>query len=117
MLNEVLVRKLHTGATGTAVGETVMLDGCYGTAVVQITGITTATVTFQGSIDGSTFVNLMGKNVTTVAAGVTATANGIYVIPITGLMKFRANISAHTTGTVVVDAVCVPIVDSVYKTA
>ena len=89
--------KLHTAATTSGDGEIVDVHGKYGVVVVQITGITTGTVTFKGSIDGSTFVNILGNNMTSGATGATATGDGVYIVPITGLNKFKAEITVHTS--------------------
>lgn len=73
-------------------------------AVVQVTGITTATITWEGTVDETNWVSLIGKNVATGTEATTATADGIYSIPVTGMSLLRAPISAYTTGTIVANA-------------
>jgi hypothetical protein len=88
---------LHKAATTTATGEVVALLGRYATIVVQITGITTGTVTFQGSVDGTNYVNLLARNITTGAIGATAVADGVYIVPVLGMQSFKAPITVATT--------------------
>ena len=58
-------------------------------AFLQVTGITTATVAFQGSLDGTTFATI----------GTALTADGI--VTIANAPKYlRANCTAYTTGTI-----------------
>ncbi len=58
-------------------------------AFLQVTGITTATVAFQGSLDGTTFATI----------GSALTADGI--VTIANAPKYlRANVTAYTTGTI-----------------
>jgi hypothetical protein len=75
------------GATGDG---TVNDVGGLPAVAVQITGITTATITFEGAVapaDG-TFVAVEAFN----------TANGIYLVPTAGLSQLRCRISAWTSG-------------------
>ena len=58
-------------------------------AFLQVTGITTATVAFQGSLDGTTFATI----------GTALTADGI--VTIANAPKYlRANCTAYTSGTI-----------------
>ena len=58
-------------------------------AFLQVSGITTATVAFQGSLDGTTFATI----------GTALTADGI--VTIANAPKYlRANCTAYTTGTI-----------------
>ena len=58
-------------------------------AFLQVSGITTATVAFQGSLDGTTFATI----------GTALTADGI--VTIANAPKYlRANVTAWTTGTI-----------------
>lgn len=59
----------------------------------QITGITTATVDIQGSVDGTNFASIQSK---TANACVTIEKPPKYV---------RASITSHSSGTVVVKAI------------
>ena len=59
-------------------------------AFLQVTGITTATVAFQGSLDGINFFTL----------GTALTANGIVTVA-NAPNYLRANCTAYTSGTIV----------------
>lgn len=80
-------------------------NGIFKVAAIQITGITTATVTFEITIDGTNWVAIKFTNVTSGTAATTATADGIYVADVTGMRQLRARISAWTSGTITVTGV------------
>lgn len=103
--------------TITAASDTVTLDLAggsmyepllynYHTVAVQVTGTFTATLTFQSTFDGSTWVS---HTVTTapVAASIgtqvtTATAAGKWYANVSGVRKFRVIATAYTSGTATV---------------
>jgi hypothetical protein len=103
-------------APTTAVGETFPLsmegseaavdgvNGAWDSIAVQITGITTATVTFQATIDGTNWVAIgLVDSADWTSIATTATADGIYVLHYPkGFTKFRANITSNTAGTIYV---------------
>jgi len=92
---------LQSGATATGNG-TEMNVGGLPVVGLQVTGITTATITFEGTVDGSNWVAVRALNLGTGAVGTTATADGLYQVPVAGLDELRARISAYTTGTITV---------------
>ena len=94
---------LQSAATGTGAGTAVDVSGAARIGV-QITGITTATVTFQGTIDGTNWVTVGLPAAATGTIASAPTADGIWFGPIAGLRQFRANITAYTTGTITVTA-------------
>ncbi|MDZ4810747.1 MAG: hypothetical protein SGI96_21130 [Bacteroidota bacterium] len=74
----------------------------YKSACIQLTGTWSATVTFQASNNNVAFVSVGALNLNDPAssAGNTATANGMYHIPV--FFKFlRIRVTAYTSGTVV----------------
>lgn len=89
---------LHSSAAAAGDGSIVNLNGQFATAVVQITG-DMGVITFKGTLDGSTWVNLNCVSLTTGAATATATAVGIYSVAVLGLNKFKAEITTHGGGT------------------
>lgn len=103
---------MHSAAVATGNGTAVECvgvgDGARTTLTVQIQGITIATVTFEGTVDGTNWV-AMGfttlANNSTVAT--TATADGLYRATVLGLLSVRARISAWTSGTITVTGVAV----------
>lgn len=105
-------------SSGTATsGSTVALDLAggsmydpvlyqYNSMAIQVTGTFTATLTFQSSFDGSTWVS---HTVTTapVTASIgtqvtTATAAGKWYANVSGIRKFRVTCTSYTSGTATV---------------
>lgn len=79
---------------GTAM-DTGGLPGVY----VQVEGITSATVNFEGTIDGSTWYAILALNMTSGAVAATTTADGLFWIP-GGVEQLRCRISSYATGTI-----------------
>lgn len=78
----------------------------YSIVSVQLTGTFVATVSFQGSNDGTTFVNINAQTVVNGTTAVVQTANavGIYRVPVA--FKFlRVRVTTFTSGTIVGTAV------------
>lgn len=103
---------LQSGATATGNGTALTVidpdNGAMETCTFHVEGITTATVTFEGTIDGTNWIAIGCVTLadeSTVAT--TATADGLYRAVCAGLYKVRARISAYTSGTITVTAVAV----------
>lgn len=77
-------------------------DGAFNTLTAQVQGITTATITWEGTRDGTNYKGFLMAPTTTGTGALTATADGIYRGTVTGLKKVRARISAWTEGTITV---------------
>lgn len=85
----------------TANGNGIVIDVSQDAAVaVQITGTFSATINFEGNVDGATWVALKGLNLTTFAQNASPTAAGIYSVPLVGVTTFRARISGYVSGTI-----------------
>jgi len=69
---------------------------------VQINGITTATITFEGTIDNTNWVAVLAANLNNGSTGTTATADGLYLVDVTALEQLRCRISSYTAGTITV---------------
>jgi len=91
----------QSAATATGNGSAMNVAGL-GLVGVQLTGTFSATVTFEGTIDGSNWVSLLARLVTDGTTSATATAAGIYQVPAAGLAQVRARVSAYTSGSVTV---------------
>ena len=87
---------------GTAIDCIDSSSGAFTVLAMQVTGITTATITFEATIDGTNWVAVLATNLNTGAEATTATANGIYTIMVAGLPKVRARVSAWTEGAIYV---------------
>lgn len=68
-------------------------------AVFQLAGTWVGTITFEATVDGTNWVEVLAVNANDDTAATTATANGIYRVIADG-MKVRARVSAYTSGTV-----------------
>lgn len=75
-------------------------DG-YGTVGFQLTGTWTATVTFEASVYGTTWIEVTAYNRTGGAGATTTEENGAYVVSSAGMRYVRARVSAYTSGTIV----------------
>ena len=93
-----------TGA-GTALECKTVSNGASLAATLQIKGITTATVTFQATIDGTNWVSVLFENLTSGTTGTSATADGLYRATVLGFNQVRANITSNTTGTITITGV------------
>lgn len=81
-------RTLLNAVTASGASAAVQVDGGQ-PAFLQVSGITTATVALQGSLDGTTFATI----------GTALTADGI--ITVANAPKYlRANCTAYTSGTI-----------------
>ena len=94
-----------TTAAGTAIVCTQADLGAYLSVTLQIVGITTATVTFQATIDGTNWVAILFENLNSGTTGTSATADGLYRATVLGLKYVRANITSWTTGTITITGV------------
>lgn len=96
----------QSGATatgnGTAVDCTPVSDGPYYSVTAQVQGVTTATVTWEGTVDGTNWVAVRATNLNSGSDATTATADGIYRLIVLGFHQVRARISAYTSGTITV---------------
>lgn len=87
----------HSAVSATAVGSVFNTRGL-AAVLVQVSGTFVATVTFQGTVDGNNWVALLAENLTDSAAATTATAAGLYLVPVVGVQSLRCNM-AWTSGT------------------
>lgn len=98
----------HSAAVATANGAVLDVTDASGGALsvvgIQITGISGDTITFEVTIDGTNWVGILAKNVTTGAEAATATADGIYRITCLGMVQLRARLT-RSAGTVTVKGV------------
>lgn len=85
-----------------ATGSGSVLDvASYATALFVLSGTYSATVTFEATLDGSTWFQWFAFNYAGTRGG-TATATGVYLSPVVGMFQVRARISAYTSGSVTV---------------
>lgn len=94
---------LHNAAVAAADGEVITVSKPM--VAVQIAGTFVATVTFKESLDGSNFVAVEAQDKADGTQATTATAAGIYLVPVTPGARFMADITAYTSGSVTVVAI------------
>ena len=69
---------------------------------VQVEGITTATVNFEATIDGSTWYAVQGVNLNDGAVATSTTADALFLVPVAGVDQLRCRISGWSVGTITV---------------
>ena len=89
--------RLQYAASATGNGTTLDVAGL-ATVAFQVLGTFTATVTFEATIDGATWVALQAFPSTGSTAVTTATAPGIWIAPCAGFSLVRARVT-WTSGT------------------
>lgn len=91
---------LQSSATATGNGSSIAVTG-YDHVQVNITGLTSATITFEVTEDETNWYSAYAIKIGSLSAATTATANGLYLVNVAGMVKMRARISAYTSGTIV----------------
>ena len=104
-INAVMQNAATATGNGTSIECTGGTRGAMTVLTLQVTGITTATITFEATIDGSNWVAVQVTNLNDGSESTTATANGLYRLTCLGLVSVRARISAYTSGTSTVTGV------------
>lgn len=92
---------------GTAANCYTESDGGYTTLTMQVQGITTATITFEATVDGTNWVAVQATNLNSGTAATTVTADGLVRLTVSGFKQVRARISAWTSGTITVTGILV----------
>jgi hypothetical protein len=95
------VHVFQDGAAATGDGTALQVQG-WGTIGVQVVITDTATVTFEGTVDGSNWVSAVCSSIASTSGALvtTATASGMLQCSVAGYSQFRARISSYTSGTV-----------------
>ena len=73
-------------------------QGAFVIAIFQVTGTFVATVTLEGSVDGTNWFAILAENLTDGAEATTVTAAGVYRANVLGLAKVRGRVT-WTSGT------------------
>ena len=102
----VVMQNAATGTgNGTAMECTEASGGAHKFLTMQVQGISGHTITWEATIDGSNWKGLLVTPLSTGTAALTATADGLYRVDVTGLVQFRARISIYGAGTITVTGV------------
>lgn len=91
---------MQDSATATGNGTELNCAG-HNVAVLQVTGIDGDTITWESTIDG-TWAGVRATKLSTDAAALTATTDGLYRVTVAGLRVLRARISTYGSGTITV---------------
>jgi len=91
--------KLQTAAVAVGSGVPASCNGVSAMAV-QIVGISVATISFEGNVDGANWVPVEALNIATNTEAPVATTDGIYLVSVLGFSQLRARISAYTSGAI-----------------
>ena len=67
---------------------------------IEVAGITTATVEFEGTIIGTTYYDLYAMNVETRAWVTSTTSDGYFALPLLGTSQVRCPITGYSGGTI-----------------
>lgn len=94
---------LQSAAVATGNGAVMDVAGLHW-LTVQVAGITTATITWEVSVDGTTWFGILAAPPTTGTGALTATADGAFSVNVAGFPLFRARISAWSSGAITVTA-------------
>jgi hypothetical protein len=90
---------LQNAAGGTANGSSLDVAGL-SSCVIQLSGTFVATVTFEGTVDGTNWIAMQFIPLSTGTAATTATTTGLYAANVAGLTQVRARVSAYTSGNI-----------------
>src|SRR3990172_8782432 len=74
--------------------------GDYAAVALQITGTFGATVNFEANLDSSNYVAVEALNLNDGTKATSATATGLFVVPVAGMAQFRARVSGWASGSV-----------------
>jgi hypothetical protein len=98
-----LAEVLQSAAAATGVGTAIVMAG-FDKLTLQVSGTFVGTVTFEGTIDDTTWFVVGLKTAADGAAVTTATAAGAFKLPADGpcLSQVRANVTAYTSGAITV---------------
>ena len=90
---------MQAAAAGTGNGNNADVRG-FGALAIQVTGTFVGTVTFEGTVDGSTWVAMQFIPIGGGAGVTSVTAPGIVRAECAGYRLVRARVSAYTSGTI-----------------
>ena len=98
---------LQNAATATGDGNTLSVDGCAAVSF-QVSGTFTATVTFEGTVNGANWVAIQAFPSTGSTGTTTATAAGVWIASCAGLRQVRARVTWTGGTSITVLAAAIP---------
>lgn len=94
---------MQSSAVATGNGTAMVVSDAasgYSVLCIQVEGINGDTITFEATIDASTWYAIPFENLNSGAEATTATADGLYRATVIGLAQVRARISSYSAGTI-----------------
>ena len=90
--------------TATGSFEAQVSESITGMVGFQITGISSATITFECTLDDSNWVTILRREIGVDASpsGTTTTADGVFILDAAGVLKVRARVSTYGSGTIII---------------
>jgi hypothetical protein len=92
-------QNLQTAAVATGNGTPMDVSG-FRWLGIQVVGITSATITWEATIDGTNWFGILASPPSTGTGALTTTADGVFRVDVAGLAAFRARISTWVSGTI-----------------
>jgi hypothetical protein len=101
VVNEADWVTLLSAVVATGASKWLAVDGAIGgSTIVELTFAGTATVTFQGSVDGVNAYEIRAERLDLGNFSGTATISALYRLETTGMNAVRVNVTAWTSGAV-----------------
>lgn len=98
------IETLQNAVTATGNGTVSIVQGMT-TSVVQVSGTFVGTISFEASLDGTTFHAIECFSIGDRAVSITTTTStGSWRCNVSGISRFRARVSAYTSGSITVKA-------------
>ncbi len=98
------IETLQNAVTATGNGTVSIVQGMT-TAVVQVSDVFVGTISFDASLDGTTFHAIECFSIGDRAVSITSTtATGSWRCNVSGISRFRTRVSAYTSGAITVKA-------------
>ena len=103
MANQVFaIEHTFQSAVAATADGTAMDVGGLAAVGISVEGITSATITFEGTLDDTNYYAVQVMNQNNGAVATTTAADGLFLAPVAGMSKFRARISTYVGGTITV---------------
>lgn len=104
MIPESQLVTLQTAVAATGNG-TVAVPRDYAWLIAQISGTFSATITWEGTLDGTNWEQVRAINMGNGALSHLATSTGLYAVPCGGFLGVRARVSTYGSGAVTVTGI------------
>jgi len=100
-----LQKNAATTGDGTPINCTDLSKGSYKILTLQVSGISGDTITWEATVNGTDWDGLLVTPLASGTPALTATADGLYSVDVTGLVQFRARVSTYGSGDITISGV------------